>query len=243
MAENEIIQDNTAKIQLLEEAKNNRLPVQVGLLNGDYDGMTHVNAIRQRRGTAYFRTEYDRSFAAAIGREKNWQSWFDFFGKDNIQYVFRTIGWKVSRDGIWHRFPEIIERKQRRKYFRLELPLKTDLFLTVGSGQYKMTAIDISIGGILGELMDFEGPTQEDLPWRVGDRVKDLVLETDFERKSNRICVQEGIFRRLDRELSNKKYKYAVEFAKMTKSEETALVELVYELQRKILKERIKINA
>jgi c-di-GMP-binding flagellar brake protein YcgR len=243
MVDTEIIQDNTAKLQILEEVKNNRLPVQVGLLDGDYDAMTHVNAIRQRRGKAYFRTESSRSFAAAIGREKNWRSWFDFFGKDNVQYVFRTTGWKVGGDGIWHKFPEIIERKQRRKYFRLELPLQTGLFLSVGSGQYKMTAIDISIGGILGELMDVEGPTGEDPPWRVGDRIKDIVLETDFERKSNRVHVQEGVLRRFDIELSSKKYKYAVEFAKMTKPEETALVELVYELQRKILKERIKINA
>ena len=243
MAETEIIQDNTAKIQLLEEVKNNRLPVQVVLMDGDYDSTTHVKVIRQGRGAAYFRTESSRSYAAAIGGKKNWQSWFDFFGKDNIQYVFRTAGWKVGRDGIWHKFPEIIERRQRRKYFRLELPLQTDLFLTIGSGQYKMTATDISIGGILGELMDFEGPPKEDPPWRVGDRVKDLVLESDFDFKSNRIRIQEGILRRVDRELSNKKYKYAVEFAKMSKSEETALVELVYELQRKVLKERIKINA
>jgi len=243
MVESEIIQDNAAKSQLLEELRNSRLPVQMELLDGDYDRITHVNGIRSRRSTAYFRTESSRSFVTAIGGKKSWQTRFAFFGKDNIQYVFRTEGWKVSTDGIWHRFPEFIERRQRRKYFRLDLPLQANIFLTVGPGQYKLTAIDISIGGIFGELVDFDGPTQEGPPWSVGDRVKDLVLEVDFDGKSNRIPIQEGILRRSDKELSDKKYKYAFEFAEIAKSEETTLVDLVYDLQRKILKERIKINA
>jgi c-di-GMP-binding flagellar brake protein YcgR len=117
------------------------------------------------------------------------------------------------------------------------------VFLTVGSGQYKIAAIDISIGGIFGELVDFEGPAGDDPPWSVGDLVKDLVLDIDSDGKSNRIRIQEGILRRLDKEPSEKKIKYAFEFVEMAKSEETALVDLVYELQRKILKERIKINA
>jgi len=243
MAETEIIQDSTAIFQLLEELKNHRLPVQAVLLNGTFDGMTHVNGIHKRRGMVYFRTEFIQSHATAIGREKEWQSRFSFFGKDDIQYVFRTIGWKVNSDGIWHRFPEIVERRQRRKYFRLELPLQTNLFLTVGSGQYKMTAIDVSIGGIFGELTDLDRPTHEDPPWSVGDRVEDLVLETDYDGKSTRIEIQAGILRRLDVESSNNKYAYAFEFVEMTKSVEAALVELVYDLQRKILKERIRINA
>ena len=243
MAETEIIQDNGAKVQLLEELKNNRIPVQMVILDGDHEGVTHVNGIRNRRGGVYFRTEFAQSFATAIGGKKSWQSRFEFFGKDNIQYVFRARGWKVGRDGIWYEFPEVVERKQRRKYFRLELPLQTNLFLTVDSGRYKIAAIDISIGGIFGELVDFEGPTRENPPWRVGDQVKDLVLEVDFDGKANRISVQEGVLRRSDKELSDKKAKYAFEFVKMAKSEEAALVDLVYELQRKILKERIKINA
>jgi c-di-GMP-binding flagellar brake protein YcgR len=243
MADTEIIQDNGAKVQLLEEVQNSRTPVQMILLDSDYERVTHVNGIRHRRGGAYFRTASAESFADAVGGKKSWQSRFTFFGKDNIQYIFQTRGWKVARDGIWHEFPEIIERKQRRKYFRLELPLQTNLFLTVASGQYKIAAIDISIGGIFGELVDFEGPTQENPPWRVGDQVKDLVLEVDLEGKKNRISVLKGILRRSDRELSDKKAKYAFEFVEMAKSEEAALVDLVYELQRKILKERIKINA
>jgi c-di-GMP-binding flagellar brake protein YcgR len=243
MAETEIIQDDTTIFQLLEELKNYRLPVQAVLLNGTFDGMTHVNGIRKRRGMVYFRTEFIRSYVTAIGGEKEWQSRFSFFGKDNIQYVFRTIGWKVDSDGIWHRFPEIIERRQRRKFFRLELPLQTNLFLVVGSGQYKMTAIDVSIGGFFGELMDFDGPIHKDPPWSVGDRVEDLALEVDYDGKSTRISIQAGILRRLAAESSNKKSAYAFEFVEMTKTEETALVELVYDLQRKILKERIRINA
>ena len=243
MAETEIIQDTEAKVQLLEELKNSQIPVQMVLLHGDYERVTHLNGIRNRRGGAYFRTEFAGSFADALGGKKSWQSRFVFFGKDNIQYVFQTRGWKVARDGIWYEFPEIIERKQRRKYFRLELPLQTNLFLTADSGQYKMAAIDISIGGIFGEFVGFEGPTPGNPPWRLGDRVKDLVLEVDFGGNTNRISIQEGILRRADKELSDKKAKYAFEFVKMTKSEEAALVDLVYELQRKILKERIKINA
>ncbi len=243
MAETEFIQDSAAILQLLEELKNQRLPVQVALLNGTFDGMTHVNGIRKRRGMVFFRTESIRSLATAIGGEKEWQSRFSFFGKDNIEYVFRTIGWKVDSDGIWHRFPEIVERRQRRKYFRLELPLQTNLFLVVGSGQYKMTAIDVSIGGVFGELMDFDGATHKGPPWSVGDRVEDLALEVDYDGKSTRISIQAGILRRLDSESSNKKSAYAFEFVEMAKSEETALVDLVYDLQRKILKERIRINA
>ncbi|HKI48205.1 MAG TPA: PilZ domain-containing protein [Desulfobacteria bacterium] len=243
MAETEIIQDSAAIFQLLEELKNYRLPVQVVLLNGTFEGMTHVNGIHKRRGMVYFRSEFIQSLATAIGGKKEWQSRFSFFGKDNIQYVFRTIGWKVDSDGIWHRFPEIIERRQRRKFFRLELPHQTNLFLVVGAGQYKMTAIDVSIGGIFGELTDFDGPTHEEPPWNVGDRVEDLVLETDYDGKSTRISIQAGILRRLDAESANNKYAYAFEFVEMTKPVETALVELVYDLQRKILKERIRINA
>ncbi len=243
MADTEIIQEDAAKIQLLEEVKDNRLPVQVTLVNGKYNGITHINGIRHKRNTTHFRTENMPSFAAAIKDSKNWQSQFEFYGKDSIQYIFRTAGLKIGRDGIWYRLPEIIERMQRRKFFRLELPLQMNLFLTLGSGKYRMTAIDISIGGIFVELMSAEEPVDTDPPWRVGEQLEDLLLETDSVPESNRIQVQEGCLRRVETDSSNKKYKYAFEFTKMAKSEETALVNLVYELQRKILKERIKINA
>ena len=242
MAETEIIQDRT-RLKVFEELKSYRSPVHMVLLDGDYERVTHVTGIRTRRGEPYFRTELSQSFKAAVDGKKSWQIRVEFFGQDNIQYVFRTFGWKIARDGIWHKFPEIIERRQRRKYFRLELPLQTKLVLTVGAGHYKMTAIDISIGGIHGELAVFAGSGQDDPPWAVGDTVKGLMLEAEMDQASVRIRIDEGTVRRCNKEISDKKYQYAFEFTGMEKSQETALVDLVYELQRKILKERININA
>ncbi len=243
MADTEIIQEDAAILQLLEELNNGRFPVHVALLNGDFSGITHVTGIRHRRKAAFFRVEHAESFANAVGKSKEWKSWFEFYGKDNIQYAFRTTGWKISHDGIWHNFPEFIERKQRRKYFRLDIPQKIDMFLIVGAGRYKMSAIDISIGGIFVEFVAGGEMPKADPPWRIGDRVAELALETRFDCVSYRINIQEGVVRRSEKESSAEKYKYAFEFTKMTKSEENALVDLVYELQRKILKERIKINA
>ena len=239
MRDIEIIQEDAAKLQLLEELKNNQLPVQITLLSGDFNGMSYVNGIRQRRSAAFFRIESVQSLATAIDRGKGWKGRFEFYGKDNIQYVFRTTGWKTGSDGIWHHFPEFIERRQRRKHFRLEIPQQMDLFLILGSARHKMRAIDISISGIFVEFMASGQMTDTDGPWQVGEPVKELVLETESDGASYLINIQEGVLRRSERESSSGKYKYAFEFTKMAKSEETALVDFVYELQRKILKERI----
>ncbi|MCF8131144.1 MAG: PilZ domain-containing protein [Deltaproteobacteria bacterium] len=243
MAEIEIIQEDAAKRQLLEEINGNRLPVQVSVVGGNFTGMTHVNAVRQRRGGLYFRTMSMQSYEAAIGNKKDWRSRFEFYGKDNIQYNFQTAGWKTGRDGIWHRFPDFIERRQRRKFFRLEIPFQKNLFLTMGSGRYKMTAIDVSLGGIFVEFtgagkMEGGGPS-----WEVGDRFQNLLLEADFDGSTRHIRIKEGILRRSEKDALSENYKYAFEFFEMEKSEKSALVNVVYDLQRKVLKERIRLNA
>jgi hypothetical protein len=83
MAETEIIQDSGAKVQLLEELKESRIPVQMLLLDGDYDRITHVNGIRNRRGAVYFRTEFVQSFASEwVGRNR---------GSAGLRFLEKTI--------------------------------------------------------------------------------------------------------------------------------------------------------
>jgi len=74
---------------------------------------------------------------------------FEFVGNDNLFYNFKTTGKEIIRDEICIRLPEVINRSQRRKNFRMTPPLGTKICINENGSRLEMSVLNVSRGGAL----------------------------------------------------------------------------------------------
>ena len=121
MEEPEKIQGNNLS-DLLKELQTNGTLIKVTLPGKDYERLTIITRIRAMRRNPFFLIDYPEGFKETIADIKDLKMQFEFTGKDKVNYSFVTSIQEISRDEIRVRFPEFINRHQRREDFRVDAP-------------------------------------------------------------------------------------------------------------------------
>jgi c-di-GMP-binding flagellar brake protein YcgR len=164
---------------------------------------------------------------------------FEFIGNDNLQYAFRTTAEEIVGDEIWVRFPEVINRFQRRKNFRLSPPLGTKLYISGDSAEHEMSVINVSQGGVLGTLFSLEKGSQNALLLTAGNRLKNVGLAFPSEESVLRVQVKEALVIRVGKHPETDQNICALQFTDIKKSQEKILIEFIYRFQRDLLRKRL----
>ena len=168
---------------------------------------------------------------------------FEFTGKDSVRYLFRTQGKRVSKGRIWLELPQVVEREQRRKQFRISAPSGSKLFFCLNSKRYELEVVDISAGG---SLAISDGPPQRAVVDQSLVQVKHLQeVELVFqpENEKIRVTIRQCEIKRLGRNPVTNQYEYGLEFQQMDETNIKKLNHLVYRFQRDFLRKRLRINA
>lgn len=137
------------RFYIFKQLQKDKTFIKMRLSGKDYERLTIVTGIQTRKNTPFFLIDYPRGFKEVVSRVDVWKMRFEFIGDDNLTYIFRTSGGEISDDKILIRFPEVIERIQRRKHFRLETPFETKLHFEKKSIEFEMNVINISLRGVL----------------------------------------------------------------------------------------------
>jgi c-di-GMP-binding flagellar brake protein YcgR len=236
----ELIQGD-AVLQLFKELQQNKTPLRVKLTNGDYEHLSYLKQIRKRLRTHYFLIEYNEDFQTAAKDLEEWHLQIEFTGDDGILHAFHIKDSDVSRQLIWLKVPESIQRFQRRSLFRLEAPHGTRLFFEVNGIRYKLLVINVSLGGTLGVLVSLTKQMEQELKLkepRMLDNVELVFPSRNDNDATSRVRIKSCQIIRQERNPQTKKYECAMEFKEIIETEQKKLTELFYQWQRDYLRKR-----
>ena len=213
--------------------------LRVTLLEGDGDGvLTTITGIAKGKSKSYFRIDATADFGKRVDTDSNGKLLFEYDGDNGIPYFFRCSRAKIRKAGFWLRFPEMIEKIQRRKHFRLKHPPSTTVSLVIEGKTYEAEVIDISIGGI---LITQTSSFQEKTNLCVGDCLNNVCIIFPEDTERMKLGVSSAEIKRIVDKDGGNGYDYAIEFHHIGKKEREKLADFIYRCQRDKLKlHRIK---
>jgi c-di-GMP-binding flagellar brake protein YcgR len=237
MAETDKIEDRGRWV-VFEELRREKTYLRLHLAGKNFQRLTLVTGIRMEDGLPYFSIDYPNGFFQAAGESGNWKIHFELTGKDGLQYRFSTQGGKILEGDIWILFPDFIERLQRRRHFRLEVPHGTRIYLDTPQGRLQVHVQNVSLGGALGDAVGMEAWPRKAIRLKLGDTVENLELVFPPLSGHKRVCVASARVVRADT-LTADRGLYGLQFVRLEKADEKRLLDLIYAYQREYLRKRL----
>ncbi|RLB24532.1 MAG: hypothetical protein DRG76_01205 [Deltaproteobacteria bacterium] len=219
--------------QLIDE----KTVLRVFLLGKDYERLTIITDLEEKDSEPYIIIDYPAGFKKAIKGTTDWRLRFEFTGNDRLPYVFRTVGGELVEGGIRVRLPKFIERRQRRRNFRLEAPLDTKLVFTKNFRRYEANVINVSLGGV---LISLEKGEQKRPVLDIDEYLRGIKLYFPSKEEEERLLIHinEAMVKRVEKDIFHGRYNYALQFTDIDKQDSELLQELIYRFQREYLRKR-----
>jgi c-di-GMP-binding flagellar brake protein YcgR len=234
------------RFDIFQQLQSDKTLIKIHIPSKGYERLTIVTGFRTQNNTPFFLIDYPGDFEQALDDEEIWRMDFEFTGKDNIQYAFRTSGGEISGDEIWVRFPDLIERRQRRENFRLDAPMGAKLHLKGAPTEHEMSVINISLGGTSGVVIDSirkkRGTGRRDPIFKTGETLRHLQLRFPSKERELTVNIKKSVVRRVEEIPRMNRYRYGLQFTEMEKKEGITLTKLIYKFQREYLRNRLPIN-
>jgi c-di-GMP-binding flagellar brake protein YcgR len=208
----------------------------------DFEHLAMVTGLRRKESGPHFIIDTPQGFKAAAADIDIWHIRFEFIGKDNINYVFTTIGGQIAGNQIYIKLPEEMERKQRRKLFRINAPAETKLCFSIKDTRHELQVIDISLRGSLAALVQTDSHVQHKPPFPDTQALKDVELVFPAGISRQPIKIKTAQIKRLKKNPETTRYEMALEFNKINKSDQRLLNDLIYRLQRQSLRKRLPLD-
>lgn len=224
---------------VLNELIQTRTLVRMKITGKDYEQLTLIHALRSRKGIRYFLIEHPVELQDVLIDYSGLPFQFEFTSPEGIPYSFNTLGDWMEDEEIWLRLPEMIERRQQRKNFRIEVPENTFLYFTHREEKFTLSLINVSLGGSLG-LMLCKGVSPEHFQFEIGDIIEDLRLVFRNGPLTRQLNIRRAKVVRTEIDQNNLKMCLACEFLTIDKDNERKLTEIIFDLQRQLLRKRLR---
>jgi c-di-GMP-binding flagellar brake protein YcgR len=168
---------------------------------------------------------------------------FEFKGSEKQYYSFKSSV-KITPNGmVAVRLPDMIRRIQRRHNFRVQVPHKTKIRLNIEGQRLDLNVVDLSLGGTLALFARIETAKQPYSWLAVGDTLDNLEIVFPVQKTVLRIPIRKARIVRLEKGLRIHKYRYAFEFIQLDTQSKKHLTQIIYDLQRSFLRNRLKPDA
>lgn len=241
MAAGEKIQGQNI-LRLFRELQKDSTLLKVYLPDDNYKYLGRITDIQTRHQVTYCLIDYPQSFKAVIKSSEAGSVEFEFTGKDEIKYTFRTAEWQIAKNKLWLQLPQSVEREQRRRQFRISAPAGTTLHFDLNSTRYVLKVIDISLGGSLGVLAGTSKKNNRNADLSQAAFIEGLELNFPSENERIRVTIERAEVKRLKRNSLTNQYEYALEFQEMDGINKRNLNDQIYRLQREFLRKRLRVN-
>ena len=221
---------------LLEELESEKEPLRVTLSDTDYESRVKIIAHRVVAGKTYFAFGAPQGFEDVLAGSPQPVLHFEFMGKDRVPHCFEATEIHMLDDKIWVQFPMVIERRQRREYFRLDAPLGMKITLAGKAITGEMVVLNLSERGA---LVTFKRREAQRIPiMEVGTELKDLCLVFSTKEEELELEIEEAVVRIAKSDPKIERHVYGLEFTGIDEQDRIALREFIYRFQRKILRRR-----
>ncbi len=225
---------------VLEQVKNTKSLIRMKLAGKDYEQLTVIDDIQRNGKSTYLLIGCPNGFAGLIdGASRKIQ--FEFTGSDKLPYFFDADMARTDQKNIWVLFPEYISRKQLRRDFRVDVPHGTIMVFKKNGVIFKKQVINLSLGGAFGALIGDRNRLEPDWPLCAGDALTGIDLFYRSKLSDQRVIIRKAVVIRCEENPALCRFCCAIHFADMNKSEEKALTELIYVVQRECRLNRLPI--
>lgn len=233
------ITDNAIK-KVFDSLIKSKILIKLRLSGTNYEQLTVLTGFRRKLNHTFFLLGYPDGFKEAAGNRDAWEIEFEFTGPDKIPYSFSTTGGEIYQNQLCLPFPELVNRNQRRKFFRLEAPEGTVVEFVYRQSEYRAHVADISVGGALIAVVCHEEEKRHDLPFQVGDVLEDIELAFPSESGETRVKIKKAIVVRLDQRVPDTATCCGLEFIEIEQNQVNTLTKFIYKFQRNRLRNRLR---
>ena len=223
---------------ILEQLKDGKTLVRMKLMGKNYEQLTVINDIRKKGKITNLLIDCPDGFDDLV-KDSSGKLQFEYTGANKLPYFFYADIAQIDQKIIWITFPDLIERRQLRKDFRVDMPSGTCMGFKKYGVKYNKQVINLSLGGSFGALIRSKNMTQPVLPITVGDTLTEIELVFQSKHFEQRVNIRKAVVVRFEEKPFLHSFCYAIHFLDMDKTEEKALTELIYVIQREYLKNRL----
>ena len=221
-------------ISVLNQLKDNHTILNIHVMGTDFEGLSIILGLSDGENPRFFIDDPGRRNSVAPVAEGR-KCYFEFSDENKIPYRFKTTVDKIFGKRIKFHCPEFIERSQRRRAFRINVPSGTKMFYTHENKQLEFDIIDISEGGLLAGIKDIH---HENTILSKGSKLYNLLISTTRKDISVNIKVMSAEIVRMEQMRENARYNYGLRFIDIKKEDMDSLKRFIYYCQRRILKKR-----
>ena len=202
-----------------------------------------INSQRTISSTPYFQIDMPADIPVSEKKDE-WETelTFDFLGRDRLNYSFFATGGIFIGDKLWVKLPKQIVRIQQRDNFRIDTPKKSRAELTLDERRYTLILENISLGGAYCRARRSLKTGLVRLPVEEDARMEDLRLIIPADDKQTEIFVQKCRIARIVKDPDKRLLAYGVEFLEIGRQEKSRLTRVIYDLQRRFLKHRLRLE-
>ena len=181
--------------QLLDD----RTLIKMRMLGRGFERLTLIVEVCTDKNQERFRIDYPSGFRESADGGDPWQLVFEFTGRDKVPYRFKTTGGRLEGDAVWLPMPDFIERRQRRRHFRVETDMGSRLFFRLEEVPRELNLINVSLSGALGTLVRLKKEVLKTPPMAVGHFLEDVRLVFPGDAQEVCVSVEKAVVRRVEK--------------------------------------------
>ena len=225
---------------VFEQLQNENTLIKMHIPKLDYEKLTMIIDVRRNGNDSFFIIDSPNDFHDNVTDFDQTEIHFEFNFKEGVRYAFKSAGGMILENEIWIVFPDIIERIQRRKDFRLGFPKGSRIRFQLKSIEHEMDLINLSMGGAYADIsMNKKG--EEKNPFlKSGNTVHNIILWSPSEEGNLEVLINEASIIRVEKLKTGKRCKLGLQFIDIDSTEVKTLKKLVYDIQRNFLQRRLK---
>jgi len=237
MVEVDIIREKRI-LFLLEELREARTLIAIRVKTRNLYYLTMITGIRVKNGIARFGIDCSRGFQPKEYEVEGLEIDFEFTGRDKLMYHFKASVLEVSGHDLWMRFPEFIERGQRRLDFRIEAPLGTRLYFQENGLSCSAEVASISLGGV--RIIGGKGSHRNVILAR-GRSLNNLDLRFPKPDHSS-VLIGEAQVKWTSHSSGRALETHALQYTGLDRKQRRILKEQILRIQREILRKRARMD-
>ena len=209
--------------------------IKVHLPRSDYESLTIVTDALTNGRKQVFQIDVPKGLHAAIEECGADQLSFEFTSDDKVTHRFTSKIATIGENTISMLYPPIIQRRQQRNNFRIKVPSESYATAMLNGAKIRMEIENVSLGGVFCYCANKH---KTELP--LGTELTDMELSITLKSQCACLMIRQALVKRLESGHRPKRFGIAFEFIKVSRDDRRLLVQLIYELQRMYLQNRMK---
>jgi c-di-GMP-binding flagellar brake protein YcgR len=229
--------DGDKLFSIFQQLVHQKILIKVHLPRVEYESLTLVTDTGDNGRRPTFLIDVPEGLQAAIEESESRQLSFEFTSTDKVIHRFKSDIATVGDSSISLFYPPFIQRHQQRDNFRIKAPFDSYTTVMVADTMIRMEIDNISLGGVYCYCPNkYKSVMGQDL------ELKGMELIFTLKNQCSHVMIQQAAIKRVESRHRPRHFGIAFEFIKVKKDYKKQLVQLIYELQRSYLQNRLKNN-